>query len=469
MLTALVLVTAIIVQDQVPLRAAPRETALQQAVLSQGDTLEVRGERLDYLQVYDHRRERAGYVRVGQVRTYPLDPAAAPELLAIIRFLRDTPGAEALGIGYVALFLKAAPPEAIGAEVFDALGTFADRLAQRASSRRGKPGDEVIAAHLEVAAAYGVTLLSFQREDRVQICYDGEAFRRVLALPSTDEQRARAALALTRFECVSPTIGPVERYTLDQWRAEMLDRIEISKLPGFLANRVRLRRAGVWASLAFHRTRRGESAQEAGTRAIQELAGVNKNELAQSDATTYTEAAVRTGASRWADAGPTQPVTAGLTIATAPGQPGETCIKLIDTKREGQKPLLERCTYGIVWTASTRVAPKGNALALAVQPLDTWRELWIFRRTDAGWTVDILPPTTRGPDLGYIEFAGWMPDGSRVLAAREARVDGKFQQSFEILRLDTLEVEKRADSPNALTPFHRWQDPQWKRQTVAIR
>jgi len=166
---------------------------------------------------------------------------------------------EALGIAYVALFLKAAPVEAIGAEVFDALGTMAERLARRASARRSKPGDEVLAAHLEVAASYGVTIRGFEREGRIQLCYEGDAFRRVLALPSTDEQRVRAALALTRPECVSPELSPVQRYDLDLWRAEVLDHVEVSKLPGFLRNRLRLRRAGVWASLAFHRTRRGES------------------------------------------------------------------------------------------------------------------------------------------------------------------------------------------------------------------
>ena len=40
----------------------------------------------------------------------------APELLAVSRFLRETPGSEALGIAVTAAFLKAAPPEAIGAE-----------------------------------------------------------------------------------------------------------------------------------------------------------------------------------------------------------------------------------------------------------------------------------------------------------------------------------------------------------------
>jgi hypothetical protein len=106
---------------------------------------------------------------------------------------------------------------------------------------------------------------------------------------------------------------------------------------------------------------------------------------------------------------------------------------------------------------------------LAVQPLDTWRELWVFHQTNTGWTLDVLPPTTVGPDLGYLEFAGWAPDGSRVLAAREARVEGRFKQSFEIMRLDTLEVEKQAESPEALTLFYRWQDPAWKKQTLMIR
>ncbi len=112
MLAALTLV-AIVTQDQAALRAAPKESAQQQAVLWQGDSLEVRGENMGYLQVYDHRRERAGYIRASQVRTQSLKPADAPDLLAVVRFLRDTPGAEALGISYSAAFLKAAPAEAI--------------------------------------------------------------------------------------------------------------------------------------------------------------------------------------------------------------------------------------------------------------------------------------------------------------------------------------------------------------------
>src|SRR5262249_62098094 len=112
-------------------------------------------------------------------------------------------------------------------------GTMAARPARRSSVRRGNPGDEALAAHLEMAANYGITFHSFAREDRIQVCYDGDAFRRVLALPATDEQRARATLALTRPECVNPALGPVELHALDKWRAEVLDRVELAKLPGF--------------------------------------------------------------------------------------------------------------------------------------------------------------------------------------------------------------------------------------------
>jgi hypothetical protein len=104
---------AIVTQDQSALRAAPRESAAQQAVLWQGDSLEIRGQKGDYLQVYDHRRERAGYVRATQVRSQSLAPEAAPELLSVLRFLRDIPGSEALGISYAAAYLHAAPAAAI--------------------------------------------------------------------------------------------------------------------------------------------------------------------------------------------------------------------------------------------------------------------------------------------------------------------------------------------------------------------
>jgi hypothetical protein len=461
--------TAIVAQDRAALRAAPSESAQQHAVLWAGDMLELRGARMEYLQVYDHRRERAGFVRATQLRPLALAEADAPGLLAVLRFLRDSPGAEALGLGYAAAYLKAAPAGAIDAEVFDALGTLAERLARRATQNRNRADDAAIAAQLEVAASYGVHIVSFEHEGRMQLCYDGEAFRRVLALPAGAESKARAALALTRAECIDPLLPPLTRHELDEWRADVLGSVPRDGLPDYLKNRLRMRAAGVWASVAFGRTRRGLPAQQAAADALQELAAVDRRTLAEGDVSAYSEAAVRVGAVRWAAEAAPAASPSGLTLATAPGKPGETCIELVEVEASQRASVLKHCTYGTVWPASARVNPAGDTLALAVQPLDGWRELWLLRRDGAGWHVDVVPPGAEAPGLGYIEFAGWVPRERTVLVARETKADGRWLRQFETLSLDSLQVAKQADEPSHLSTFYRWQDAAWKRQTVSLR
>ncbi len=459
---------AIVVHDKTALRAEARDSAIQHAVLWAGDTLEVRGERLDYLQVYDHRRERAGFVRTSEVRQLSLQPEHAAELSAIMGFLRDSVGDESLGIAYAAAFLQAAPAKMIGADAFDALGTLADRLAKRASMNRSAAQEVVLAAHLEVVASYGVHIRSFEQGGRMQLCYDGEAFRRVLALPASDEQKARAALALTRPECVDPDLTPVQRHELDNWRTDVLDRAPRDHLSELLKNRLRVRSAAVLASVAFQRTRRGEDGSEVAERALQELTSVDPRQLAEGDAEDYAEAAIRVAASRWA-AQPLTPSKSDLAIATEMGEPGQTCIALTDKTHTKKSPLIRRCTFGTVWTNSVHIDAQANALAVAVQPMEGWRELWLFHRVGDQWQLDVAPPGADTPDIGYIEFAGWIPGGKKMLAARESKVDGRFKQSFEVLDLATLNVDKRADKPEYLSLFYRFQDPLWKAQTVALR
>ena len=53
-----------------------------------------------------------------------------------------------------------------------------------------------------------------------------------------------------------------------------------------------------------------------------------------------------------------------------------------------------------MWPASARVNAASTSLALAVQPLAAWRELWMFRFTPQGWTVQVLPPSTRTEAAG---------------------------------------------------------------------
>ncbi|MBI3731622.1 MAG: hypothetical protein HY254_25255 [Burkholderiales bacterium] len=465
---AAVAVLAVVTQDQAQLRAAPKDGAQQQAILWQGDSLEIRGEKLDYLQVYDHRRERAGYIKASQVRLVSMQPDDAPDAFAVIRFLRDTPGAESLGISYTVAYLKAAPASAIGAEAFDALGSMAERLAKRASSKQPKQNEATIAAHLEVVANYGINIKGYEREGRMQLCYDGEAFRRVLAMNATHDQKARAALALTRQDCIDPTMRPTERYALDQWRADVLDKVNTTSLPEYLKNRMRMRKASVWSSIAFQRARKGEKADDAANRALTELAAVNKEEFTDEDVYAYADAGVRAGTTRWA-AEPAIIPKPGLNIITAPSQPGETCVMLTDAKHDVKTPLAKRCTYSVVWAASARANAQNTALTLAVQPMENWRELWLFHHTSQGWIIDILPPANSDPDLGYAEFAGWVPGANKMLVAREAKIEGRFKKSFEVVSMDSLQVENGADKPGSLSVFYKWQDPAWKRQTISLR
>lgn len=464
MILALTATLAIVVQDHASLRAAPRASATELTRLWQGDVLEIRGEHAGYLKVYDYRRERGGYLRGDAARSVELNENAAPALLAVLRFLRESPGSESLGISYGAAYLKAVAPRAITAEPFDAIAQMAERLADEASGSSAHLAD--VAPHLEVAEQFGVHMHSFEREGRMRVCYDGELYRRVLALEGArPEERAHAILGLTRPDCIDPDLGPLPRASLDSERRQLLEEVSDSDLQAMTKSRLHARRAAVWASLAYEQGRRREPAGAAAERALAELLAAHPDDLGEDRRPEYVDAVLRVSAIRWA-AAPPPPLPGPLRLAAAPGDPGQTCIALQDARRPAA--MLRRCTYGIVWMASAHLIPQGPALVLSVQPLESWRELWVFHEKAGSWTLDVLSPGAEDPEEGYLDFAGYAPATRRLLIAREVKEHGRFRRSFEELRLDDLALVRQASSPELLRDFGRWQDVAWRHDTLAL-
>jgi hypothetical protein len=118
--------------------------------------------------------------------------------------------------------------------------------------------------------------------------------------------------------------------------------------------------------------------------------------------------------------------------------------------------------------ASIQSIPQAPALVLAVQPLESWRELWVFHEEAGHWTVDVLSPGLDDPEEGYVDYAGFAPGTKRLLIAREVEEHGRFRRRFEELRLDDLALVRQASSPELLRDFGRWQDVAWRRDTLAL-
>jgi hypothetical protein len=491
-------VLALVAEDGTALRTAPSDAAPAQAILYRGDWLEVRGEAPGFLKVWDHRRERGGYIRPTAVRVHHLPPprsagasaeAGAEELAAVVRFLRDAAGFESLGIAYAALYLKAVPATSREAEVLGALGEMAERLGRRASGSTSAGGraDSVLAGQVAVAEGYGVGFRRFERGARTVVCYDGDAFMRVLrTATAAPELRARAALSLTRRGCLDPTVTAVQRRAWNDARLDVLATVEPALgrglVPATWAYRLRLRAAETLAEKAHDEAaqRRPEVAARAASESLRRLALVERARLAPEDAAVYEETAVRVAAVRWLAEPPVPARRPTVAVEIAPARPGETCVRLTPPARPAAIPppapistSLERCTYGVVLASSLRLAPSGRAAALAVAPLPGWTELWIFRADPAaagGWRVDVVPPGAGEPgaDIGYVELAGFSPDG-RPLVARELRTPARLTRRFEQLAADSIRVEHWSSSADRLRAFQRWASPLWRQSTLALR
>jgi hypothetical protein len=456
---ALSIVVAVIAGDHVALRASPERTAAQQAVLWKGDWLEVRGERRGWLEVYDHRHERPGWVARPTARVVELDDKAAPALRAVIDFLRDAPGSESLGIAYAGLYMKVAPKTGLDAALLVTLGTMAERLARRASI---DAVDGHAAEQVEVAQSWGIAFTSVERADGIRTCYDGAAFRQALALQPATADAATAVLGLTEPACDPQTTGPTARQAHDEAALALLERVDPTRVAGPIGNRIRIRRAMIGARLAWALGRRGDDkAGKTAEAAVSAFARIDRPELADDDLADLEAAAIEVAASRWAAGQPAPLTKADPRLALSTGEPGETCLVVDRSPR--------RCTHGQVWASSFRVAPDHASAVVAVEPLPGWLELWLYHRAADGWHVDVLAPTTEGVDLGYVELAGWSRDGARAVIVREARSDGAVHRTFQTLDVATLAVGKQTSNLSALGAAKAWVTPEWRGRTLALR
>lgn len=477
----------LVMQKTVSLKAAPKDSARELAVLWQGEWVEVRDKRINYLEVYDHKRERAGYVKVSHLRESKFHQSETGEFLTLVRYLRDQRGSNSLGISLASAYLKAATPEQMnaqeGAEVLAAIGVFADRIASLASSNQtlSKPQNRYLTQQLEVASQYGVHFNQIDVNGQIRLCYDGETYRQVLALPADDITKAKAALSLTENACIHPDLSPVERAQIDVWRADVLSKVNSEHLPEFLKNRIAMRKASILSSLSYARTRFSENKHAlslsgiTGTsndlmlKAMQAFSQVDKSQLPDTDWPVYNNTAMLVNANRWALKTPVSSKQFGqLKLEMREGKAGETCVSL--HAKNQKAPLVERCTYSVVWPQSATINQKKNAIALAVQPMPGWRELWVFKKQKTDWTLAILPPNLHEAGLGYAEFAGWSPNGKQILLAKESRTpQGNYHRRYEVVNLATLTVQRQARDVSILGAFQRWQDPIWLANSISIR
>lgn len=438
--------SALVVPEQLPLRAAPRDAAPVLTALIRGEALEIRGQQGqfgDWLQVWDHGRERGGFVRSGALLAIERDPAA---LLVQLRLARRQVGAEGLGLGLAAALIEQADVDWLrgpqGAELLEHLIALQERLAARANS-----GSASAALQAQVAARYGHPLRQLARADGSQwLCPATEPAQLLRGLPGASAaQQARAALQLTSGECAVGSL--VERLTL-------LQDIELPALTPPLRKALLMRRAGLQASLAYAARADEAAARRHAQASLADWLRLNPAELDEDDQVMLREAAIRVAPMRWLvqEAGSLRRGKLEV-VRVAGGSAGQQCLRINEQTH---------CSHGLLLWNSLRAGPDGQSLLLAVQPLDGWTELW---RLGADGSLQVLPPAAATPGLSAIGIAEWAgSDRGQLLVAREAWVDGKALRRFEILPGTQLHAQplRWAGEAMLLAAFQRGAAAEWK-------
>jgi hypothetical protein len=437
--------SALVVPEQLQLRAAPRDAAPALAPLIRGEALEVRGRQGDWLRVWDHGRERGGFVRSGALLAVETDPAA---LLVQLRLARQQVGAEGLGLGLAAALIERADVDWLrgpqGAELLEHLIALQERLAIRANSALAGQAGALL--QTQVAARYGHPLRQLTRADGSHwLCPALEPATLLRGLPGASAaQQVRAALQLSAGDCA---VGSLEERLL------RLQDIDLKALPSPLRKTLLLRRAGLQASLAYARRADESAARASAQAALADWLRLNPAEFDDDDQALLREAAIRLAPMRWLvqEAGSLQ--RGKLELQRVAGQPGQSCLRIAAQTH---------CSHGQPLWSSLRATPDGQALLLAVQALDGWTELW---RLGADGSLQVLPPAAAMPGgaaIGVAEWAGM--DRGLVLIAREAVVDGKPLRRFEVLPANSLHAQplRWAGEPMLLAAYQRGAAAEWK-------
>ena len=207
---------------------------------------------------------------------------------------------------------------------------------------------------------------------RARLCYDGEAWERVLAAPTAAPvERARAALSLAGRSCQDrdAALSPAEARAWNDRRMQALQSIDYpaeAALPAALLGRVRLRRAEAFAWRAFDEARRGNLDAGGARRGGRPFTSWRSPTAACSRPRTSTSTRRSRFASRRRAGRPSraQKQAAGkraVDVVFAPRGEGETCVRVVRGATPARRePLGERCTYGVVWQSALRWAPSGD-------------------------------------------------------------------------------------------------------------
>ena len=269
-------------------------------------------------------------------------------------------------------------------------------MAQRASAGAA-PGsaanaapsraDAALAAHLEVAARYGVTSRATSAKAR---CACATTARRFAASsPCRPPNRCGARPRRARPDahrmhrpddaglrsgprstpgaptCSTASTGRACRHDEEPHRDAPRRRLERRRLPARAA-----RRRAPWPR-PRRRGARSTSWRASTRRARRRRPGARTT-------TRRSASAPRAGPPIGLRAATTAPAASASSPRRASRARPACCSSTPGTTASA--PLARRCTYGIVWAASASLNREGNALTLAVQPMDAWRELWVFRK-----------------------------------------------------------------------------------------